>query len=92
MDDHGGHVAGIIERMAGLKEDIGRLEGPIEKLNESFDKSATKQGERIGELETLHAEIRRDFHWSLRLAAAVWALLQGIALVVLRVWLGGPVS
>jgi hypothetical protein len=76
----------IVERLAGLKEDLGRLEGSLERLNQSFDKSATKQGERIGLLEQHNVEIRRDFHWAIRLAAVVWALLQGIILIAARAY------
>jgi hypothetical protein len=77
----------IVERLAGLKEDLGRLEGSLGQLNENFDRSATKQGERIGELEKQHVEMRRDFHWSIRLAAALWALLQGAILVAMKAYL-----
>lgn len=80
-------VGVITERIAGIKEDIGKLEGMIGTLQVSFDKSATKQGERIGALETANAELRRDFHWSTRLAAALWALVQGAVLLGLRAWL-----
>ena len=82
-----GEIGVIVERLAGLKEDIGRLEGLLEQLGGSFDRSATKQGERIGMLERGLVELRRDFHWSIRLAAVVWALLQGAILVGLKAWL-----
>jgi hypothetical protein len=70
-------VGVIVERIAAIKEDLGKLEGMLESLKVSFDKSATKQGERIGLLEQQNVEIRRDFHWSIRLAAAGQNTLVG---------------
>jgi hypothetical protein len=68
---------------AEMAETRGELVGKIDSLTSALDRSATKQGQRIGEnekrLESLYAERR--------IVVALFMLIQAVFLTLFGVWI-----
>lgn len=73
----------MVEQVSQSRKDIGRVEAAVDRTFQSFAESATKQGERIGDLETELAELRRDFYWATRLTVGAWGAIQALGLLFL---------
>ena len=75
------------ERIAAIRADLARIEASLQALTETWDRTAVRQGERIGLLEQGMTERRADFRWAMRLGVAIFSLVQAAALLILSNWL-----
>lgn len=93
MDRDDISLGALNEQIGGLRRDVGRMEKSYDEIRAMFASSSTKQGERIGLLETearlmkaeisgLAEDVKERVVKSQRNALLVFGLLQAVFLAV----------